>query len=431
MTRCHAATFAGVKPIAPPVVEARPSPGDGRAAARVRGVAATWLVTALVVLSFEVVILALWAPVVAPTWEGSSWRRASFLLGATAWVAASGWLLRSYRAAPRRERSGGVPWPAGRTVPVVAAGAASALLLAATGMLLVAGAVVAQTVVLLKESVGARRRVCLGLTVALGLLCLVDVSLGLRPTPLPAGATPATVYAVLLPSTSAFALWWWDIVEELDHARAAAGRLAATQERLRLANDVHDLQGHHLQVIALQLELAERLLARDPAAALDQVRAARSSVDDAREGTRDLATRFRGVPLADELANAADLLRAAGIRVELSVAHQAGQAPTDVLGPIIRETTTNVLKHGGGGWASLTLRRSAHDWTFTARNDVADPGGGEPCEATGNGLRGIGDRVRAVGGHVEVSSDHDRFEVSATVPGAGAGRQDDDRGGDR
>ncbi|MFI7610997.1 histidine kinase [Nonomuraea terrae] len=98
-------------------------------------------------------------------------------------------------------------------------------------------------------------------------------------------------------------LWWWDGLVTLDRARASEAKLAATQERLRLATDVHDLQEHHLQVIALQLELAERLMPRAPEAGMEQLRAARASVDDARQGTRDLATRFRAAPLSDELAN--------------------------------------------------------------------------------------------------------------------------------
>lgn len=412
-----------MEPNPPP--DAAPSPPRRASTLRGRGVSATWLVTAAVVLFFELVILGLWLPVVAPGSAGTSWREVACLCAGGIWVTSSAWLLWVYRGSARQESHAvGGALLARRGVPVVACIGASVLVAAASGMLLLAGAVVAQTVVLLRESVGVRRRLCLALTAVLAVLWGADLVLGLRPIPAPAGTGAASAYALLLPSTSAFALWWWDIVEELDRARAAEGRLAATQERLRLANDVHDLQGHHLQVVALQLELAERLLARDPGAALEQVRAARASVDDARQGTRDLATRFRGVPLADELANAADLLRAAGIRVELSVAHQAALAPTDVLGPVIRETTTNVLKHSAGGWASLTLRRSAHDWTYTVRNDVAGPG---PVEVrTGNGLRGIDERVRAVGGHAAVTGEASHFEVSVTVPGAG-GRTDHDR----
>jgi two-component system, NarL family, sensor histidine kinase DesK len=430
MTHCHADTLLCVESNPSPDLAARSTPVPRSAVAvRGTGVAATWLVTAGVVLFFEVVILGLWVPVVAPATGGTSWSGWACLSAGSVWVASSAWLLWIYRSRPQEGSRGAIgSLRSRRTIPVVACAGASVLLVVASGMLLVGGAVIAQTIVLLRESVGARRRLCLAVTAAVAALWLIDVSLGLRPVPPPAGIGAASVYALLLPSTSAFALWWWDIVEQLDHARAAEGRLAAIQERLRLANDVHDLQGHHLQVIALQLELAERLLTRDPTAALEQVRAARSSVDDARQGTRDLARRFRGVPLADELANAADLLRAAGIRVELSVAHQAAQAPTDVLGPVIRETTTNMLKHSGGGWATLTLRRSAHNWTYTARNDVA---GRRPGQVrAGNGLRGIDERVRAVGGHVAISGELSHFEVSATVPGTDS-RTDDDRGGDR
>lgn len=217
----------------------------------------------------------------------------------------------------------------------------------------------------------------------------------------------------LLPPLTATSLWWWDIVRELDRARRAEGRLAATQERLRLAGDLHDLQGHHLQVIALQLELAEKMMARDPDAAVEQVRAARASVDDARRGTRDLAARFRGVPLPDELANAADLLRAAGLTVELLVDAEARRAPADVLGPVVREATTNVLKHGGGVSASLSLARHEGAWVFVVENDArADT----PPVSDGAGLSGIAQRVGAVGGTMDASPLAGRFRLIVRVP---------------
>src|SRR5690606_24463460 len=95
----------------------------------------------------------------------------------------------------------------------------------------------------------------------------------------PGIAVPHPQFAVTLPVATAVSLWSWDIVLELDRARGVEARLAAVQERLHLAGELHDLQGHHLQVIALQLELAERMLERDPAAAAEQVRLARISVD--------------------------------------------------------------------------------------------------------------------------------------------------------
>jgi two-component system sensor histidine kinase DesK len=240
-------------------------------------------------------------------------------------------------------------------------------------------------------------------------------------------------------------MWWWDVLVTVDRARASEGRLAATQERLRVATDVHDLQGHHLQVIALQLELAERLLDTDPSAALEQLRLARSSVDEARQGTRDLATRFRSVPLRDELANAADLLRAAGTSAEVVADPDADSAPARVLGPVIRETTTNVLRHGGGAWARLSLTRTGSTWRFETSNDTiggearpmtgeprgepredlreerrqGDGGGGGaggPDDGGGAGLPGIERRVAEAGGTVEVRRGRSSFALVVTIP---------------
>lgn len=231
------------------------------------------------------------------------------------------------------------------------------------------------------------------------------------------------VFGVALPASIALSLWSWDVVLELDRARATESRLAATQERLRLAGELHDLQGHHLQVIALQLELAERMLARDPDAAGEQIRLARASVDAARTGTRELAGRFRGVPLPDELANAADLLRAAGLAVRSDVAADAVLAPADLLGPVIRECTTNVLKHGGGRWAQVRLDRDGGFWRVIFAND---PGPTSSLGA-GSGLAGISHRVGAAGGDLRTRREHDRFEVVVSVPAeapaAAAGRE--------
>ncbi|MGO3148125.1 MAG: sensor histidine kinase, partial [Leucobacter sp.] len=185
------------------------------------------------------------------------------------------------------------------------------------------------------------------------------------------------------------------------------------QERLRVATDVHDLQGHHLQVIALQLELAEKLAPRDPAASLEQLRAARRSVDEAMQGTRDLALQFRSVPLQDELANAVDLLRAAGLSVETSVDAHANQAPAATLGPVIRETTTNVLRHGAGKHARLALTDTGSEWQYEISNDRAlsvDP------HTAGSGLEGIERRVTEANGSLEVRQRDTEFTAIVTVP---------------
>ncbi len=374
-----------------------------------RDVRATWWYTVVSVLSLQVFGLVIWAIVVVI--DGTPLAIALYLIGAVGATASAVLLLIRYRLEPLDDD---VDAAVSRPIwPLVAAGVVSgAVAGAAVGSLLLAVVLAAQALCLVRWRAGIRLRLVMLLIVVIVAAWIVDAT-RLNPGGYVAAIFGLALFIAMLPPLSATSLWWWDIVRELDRARRAEGRLAAAQERLRLAGDLHDLQGHHLQVIALQLELAEKMMGRDPDAAVEQVRAARASVDEARRGTRDLAARFRGVPLPDELANAADLLRAAGLTVDLLVDDEAGRAPADVLGPVVRESTTNVLKHGGGVAASLSLARHQGSWVLVVENDAraaASPVG------DGAGLSGIADRVGAIGGTMDATRLGDRFRLTVRVP---------------
>jgi two-component system sensor histidine kinase DesK len=60
------------------------------------------------------------------------------------------------------------------------------------------------------------------------------------------------IFAAMCPLLFMLSIWWWDIMVQLDVARRDAAQLAVARERLRFASDLHDIQGHHLQVIALK-----------------------------------------------------------------------------------------------------------------------------------------------------------------------------------
>lgn len=388
------------------------------------GVRATWWYTVAGLLFLDLVVLMNWwlwlgqlpASVVLPA---GPWLAA---LGATLQLAAAALLVRDYPVGAVDDDDAGLH--RGRRRRALAAlavgGVGAALLGVTTGSWMLGFGVVAFLLSLHPWPAGVRWRLIVVLTVVLAGLWAVDAPrLGIDTADADLATLPPTLI-LLLPALSAFSLWWWDLVRELDRAREAAGAVSAMRERLRLAGEVHDLQGHHLQVVALQLELAERLIEHDPAAAAQQIRTARASVDEARAGTRDLATRFRGVPLPDELANAADLLRAAGHDVQVTVGPGAEDAPADVLGPLVRESVTNVLKHGAGGRARISLRRETDRWRYVIANDrdpAADDG-----HAQGTGIAAIRDRIAALGGSVHVRSDDD-FELTVVVPAGTAGSE--------
>lgn len=389
-----------------------PPPG---ARALARGITATWWYTVSAVVFIELFLVFAWALRVLAT-PVDSIAIVVVGLGGVLWLLSTTVLLSAYRH--RAEHGTGFQWAriAGPLLVAVGYGVAAGL---AADSWLFGVMPIAQSVVLLNWQRGVRIRVVGLATLVMVGFVFVDGARGAM-----SGGFPdwlPSMYAILIPAMSVSSLWWWDVLVTLDRARASEARLAATQERLRIATDVHDLQGHHLQVIALQLELAERLMERDPAAALEQLRAARASVDDARQGTRDLATRFRSVPLGDEVANARDLLSAAGIAVEAQIAPDAGEAPASALGPVIRETTTNVLRHGAGRHARLSFARVGDGWRYEVVNDV-DPSA--PRESTGSGLDGVKRRLGEVGGTLEVRDEDGWFAVAVTVPASDAGAQE-------
>lgn len=390
---------------------------DSVAAARValrltRGITATWWYTFGGILFFEVMLVGIWVVALLDA-ERPAAVVATVAGAGLVWVAATVPLLRDYRRRVDAVRAARWRRAAVPLAVVVGCGVTAGL---ASGVWIMAAAPIAEALVLLKWGPGVRRRLVVALTVLLGALWIIDAQLTFSGE---FGGSWWLVgfFGTILPLTAVVTLWWWDVLVALDRARLSEARLGATQERLRVATDVHDLQGHHLQVIALQLELAERLMASDPGAALAQLQAARVSVDEARQGTRDLATRFRSVSLGDELANAVDLLRAAGTAAEAVTDPDVGLAPASVFGPVIREATTNILRHGGGAWARLSLERAEGQWRLEVANDADDAAADASSDARGGaGLAGIARRAAEAGGALDVRPGKQAFSIVVTVP---------------
>ena len=377
---------------------------------------ATWWYTVAAVLFFELMLVLAWTATLASAGLDTT---AVFTLaaGGLIWTASTFMLLVDYRY--RADAAPGVAWVR-LLAPMLVAVAFGVVGGVLAGSWLIALFPLAQSLILLNWQRGVRLRVTLAITAVMICMWIIDSRFAFAPggtlDGLIGGESEwglSAFISVALPMITVTSLWWWDVLNALDRARASEARLAATQERLRVATDVHDLQGHHLQVIALQLELAERLASRDPDGALEQLQAARKSVGEAQQGTRDLALRFRSVPIGDEIANAADLLHAAGLDVETSVDTNANFAPASDLGPVIRETTTNVLRHGGGKRARLALARDGDSWRYEISNDRVR---GVEEDRDGSGLEGIARRIGEADGSLEVRRDAEEFAVTVTIP---------------
>lgn len=89
----------------------------------------------------------------------------------------------------------------------------------------------------------------------------------------------------------------------------------------------------------------------------------------------------------------------------------APHAPSDVLGAVIRESTTNILKHGGGARVTLSLTRDGAQWLYSATND----GVGDATVGSGSGLNSMRERLESVGGSLQTAVQAGTFELHARV----------------
>jgi two-component system sensor histidine kinase DesK len=213
----------------------------------------------------------------------------------------------------------------------------------------------------------------------------------------------------------------WQVAARLDDARRLAGQLAVADERLRFAADLHDIQGHHLQVIALKSELAARLADADPAPAAAQMREVQQLAGDALRETRALVQGYRRTTLDAEIANASKVLAAAGVEVRADVdadrAASLPPAPRALLGLVVREATTNLLRHSRATRAAFVLVPDGAGARLVIDNDGVRPGAGPAEAGDGTGLASLAERLDAVGGRLSWDGDADRFVVTATVTG--------------
>jgi len=177
-------------------------------------------------------------------------------------------------------------------------------------------------------------------------------------------------------------------------------RLAAVAERERIGRDLHDLLGHTLSLIALKGELAGKLLERNRDAAAREVAEVTNIAREALKQVRTAVTGIRSVGLDAELVSSRALLECSGVMV---TCHRDGALfPAEIestLAMILREATTNVHRHAGATQTRIEVTRDCD----AALLVVADNGRGGLLKR-GNGLEGIGERVRSLGGSFEIES---------------------------
>jgi signal transduction histidine kinase len=210
--------------------------------------------------------------------------------------------------------------------------------------------------------------------------------------------------------------------------------LAVAEERVRLARDIHDGLGHHLTVLSVQLQAAERLLDRDPARVAETLALCRAETQAALADVRQSVAALRQSPLdARSLAAAlekltSDFAQAATLKVHFGQQGQAVPLPRAAVLTLYRaaqEGLTNVQKHAAHATAvTVMLTYTEADVRLAVQDDGT--AAALPHDSSGFGLAGLQERADQLGGTLRAAPQQPRgFLLELRLPasanrGAGA-----------
>jgi signal transduction histidine kinase len=204
---------------------------------------------------------------------------------------------------------------------------------------------------------------------------------------------------------------------------AQAEELATTQERNRLAREIHDGLGHYLTAISMQLQAARAVWSNNPARSADALGKAQTLTREALADVRRSVAALRASPTEDRplpeaLAPLVDESRAAGIRTELVVNGAARDLSPQARLALYRaaqEGLTNVHKHARASRVDLVLD---YGDASSVRLTVRDDGVGAQHINGGFGLIGLRERVQYLGGALRTHTAEGRgFALEVKVPG--------------
>jgi signal transduction histidine kinase len=208
---------------------------------------------------------------------------------------------------------------------------------------------------------------------------------------------------------------------------------AATQEQLNMAQELHDGVGHGLAVIAMQAGVGLHVLDRDPAAVRTALEAIRDSARESLDALRSELAQISGAQISGDGAprrprqGVADLdalvdrVRTAGLSVDLTGSPGELAEPVDaVVYGVVQEGLTNVLRHAAATSVEVRLDRSEERLAVTVEDDGrGTEEGTDPATVPeeGMGLRGMRERVRALGGDFSAGPRPEGgFAVRAVLP---------------
>ena len=203
---------------------------------------------------------------------------------------------------------------------------------------------------------------------------------------------------------------------ELRATRALLAESSRVAERVRIARELHDLVGHHLTALTLNLEVASHLVG---GVAHDKVRQAQSVAKLLLSDVREVVSQLRDdsdIDLGSALHTLVEGVPTPTVHLDLPDHFQIDDARrAHVLLRCAQETLTNTIRHARAEnlWWRFNFDEVLGEIVFESRND----GVGVEGFSAGNGLNGMQERIREVGGNMQVNTAPGRgFSLRVWIP---------------
>lgn len=208
-------------------------------------------------------------------------------------------------------------------------------------------------------------------------------------------------------------------VEALNRELLATQQLLAEAskqtERTRIARDLHDLLGHHLTALSIQLQIAERLTEGEAQTSISEARAlARLLLSDVREVVSTLR-REDALDLAAALTLLVENVPALDITLDIEAPLNINDVDTaEAILRCVQESLTNTLRHAKATHSWIRLWREDNGVRLTVRDDGKAP----TTLREGNGFKGLRERIDQLDGRFEVAVQGGSLSLSVYLPGA-------------
>ncbi|HEY0363932.1 MAG TPA: histidine kinase [Solirubrobacteraceae bacterium] len=223
--------------------------------------------------------------------------------------------------------------------------------------------------------------------------------------------------------------------EELEREREAFATLSVRYERARIASELHDIVAHAISVMVVQAGAGQRIAALDPKLTSETFDAIAGA---ARQAEQDMTQLVALLSADDAIAHAPDLTlveelvaRAAGSGLDVTLRLEGSReglpaSAVQTVYRVVRESLTNALRYATGAPVHVLVRGSTGGIDVEVVNDAADEAEDLAGHGTGNGLRGLRERVGASGGRLEAGPrESGGWRVAARIPCAVAVAVDD------